>query len=235
MFNEAKQPFGSRELRQAVSYAVDRAAITHAVYFDTASPIDAIFNPAIWTYNAAYHPYLKRDVVRAKQLMAQAGRPNGFPLPLVTYNDNPQFQQEAELIKDQLTEVGIDVTIQLMDRPALTATLRAGEHQVALGTITGGLDPDSWVYPWFSSKGAQNSYTRYNNPDVDRLLELGRTTLDLAARKPLYQQVQKLIVDDAAFCVLLNNTVAALSRANVHNVPLGPTPAVGASQVWKSV
>jgi hypothetical protein len=59
-------------------------------------------------------------------------------------------------------------------------------------------------------------------------------TLDPPARKPLYQQAQKLIVDAAAFCVLFDPTTAALSRAKVHNVPLGPTPVVGASQVWKS-
>jgi len=233
-FNEAKQPFGSKELRQAVCYAVDRAAINHAAYFDTGLPLDVIFNPAIWTYDAAYHPYLKRNVARAKQLLVQAGRPDGFAFSLLANSAPPELPQAAELLKDQLKEVGIDVTIQLVQAPALVAAVNAGQHQVAYLIVTGGFDPDSWIYPAFSSKGANNSFTHYNNPDVDRLLEQARTTLDPAARKPLYQQAQKLIVDDAAVCVLLSPTVAALSRANVHNLPLGPTPAVGASQVWKS-
>jgi len=233
-FNEAKPPFGSRELRQAVSFAVDRTAITHAVWFDTALPIDAVFSPAIWAYDAAYHPYLKRDVARAKQLLAQAGLPNGFAFTLLTRNENPAFQQGAELIKDQLKEIGVDVTIQLTDTSAFNAALKAGEHQVGFSGAASGLDPDSWVYPRFSSKGAQNSYTHYNSPDVDRLLEQARTTLDAAARKTLYQQAQKLIVDDAAVCVLYTPNVPALTRANVHNAPLAPTSAVGASQVWKT-
>jgi peptide/nickel transport system substrate-binding protein len=233
-FNEAKQPFGSRELRQAVSYAIDRGAITHAAWFDTALPLDVIFNPMIWTYDATYHPYLKRDLAEAKQLLAKAGRPDGFALSLLVNNDPPQLQQAAELIKDQLREIGIDVTIQLMQGPALAAALQAGQHQVGLSVTVPGLDPDSWAYPLFSTKGAFNSFTHYNNPEVDRLLELARTTLDPAARKPLYQQAQRLIVDDAAVCFLLSPTTAGLSRTNVHNVPLGPTPAVGASQVWKT-
>jgi len=233
-FNEAKQPFGSRELRQAVCYAIDRAAITHAIWFDTALPLDAVFGAAVWTYDAAYHPYLKRDVAKAKQLLAQAGRPNGFSLTLLTANGTPVQQQVPELIKDQLKEIGVDVTIRLLESSALGAALRAGEHQVGYAGWPAGLDPDSWVYPVFSSKGAFNAWTHYNNPEVDSLVEQARTTLDAAARKPLYQQAQKLIVDDAAVCAVLNPTVAALSRANVHNVPLGPTPAVGASQVWKS-
>jgi len=127
------------------------------------------------------------------------------------------------------------MSIQLVELPAWGAAMRAGEHQVGYnGGPPAPPDPDSWSYPWFSSKGAQNSFTRYSNSDVDRLLEQARTTLDPAARKPLYQQAQKLIMDDAAVCILLSPTTAALSRANVHNVPLGPTPAVGASQVWKS-
>jgi ABC-type transport system substrate-binding protein len=137
----------------------------------------------------------------------------------LTTDDPPFWQQGAELIKDQLAEIGVDVTIQLLDNPEVNAALKAGQPQLGYGGTPGnGPDPDSWVYPYFSSKGALNSFTHYNNPDVDKLLE----------------QAQKLILDDAAVCVLFEATTAALSRANVHDVPLGPTPAVGASQVWKS-
>jgi len=233
-FNEAKQPFGIREVRQAIAFAIDRAAINHAVWFDTALMTDVIFTPAVWAYDDAYHPYLKRDLARAKQLLAQAGHPNGFAFELLTRGDNTGFQQAAELIKDQLQEAGIDVTIRLVANTAFTAARRAGEHQVAYGGTNPGLDPDGWVYPYFSSKGALNSDTHYSNPEVDSLLERARTTLDPAVRKTLYQQVQRLIMDDAAVCPVSDNSTPALSRANVHNVPLGPTAAVGASQVWKS-
>ena len=233
-FNQARQPFGSRELRQAISYAVDRAAISHAVFFDTALPLDAIFSPAIWTYDADYHPYLRRDLSKAKQLLAQAGLPRGLAFTLITRSNPPIFQQAAELIKDQLKEIGADMTIQLVDVPALVSAMKAGEHQVGYQALGSGPDPDSWVYPDFSSKGAANSFTHYQNKDVDSLLGRARTTLDPAARRPLYQQAQRLIVDDAAACELFDPTVAALSRASIHNVPLGPTPAVGASQVWKT-
>jgi len=233
-FNEAKQPFGSREIRQAIAFAIDRTAINHAVWFDTALMTDVIFTPAVWTYDDAYHPYLKRDVARAKQLLAQAGRPNGFAFELLTRNNPPMFQQVAEFMKDQLREAGIDVTIRLAENTAFNAAEKAGEHQVVYGGTNPGLDPDGWVYPYFSSKGALNAYTRYANANVDGLLERARTTLDPAVRKTLYQQVQRLILDDAAVCPVSGNSTPALSRANVHNVPLGPTPAVGASQVWKS-
>jgi peptide/nickel transport system substrate-binding protein len=233
-FNEVKPPFGSREVRQAIAFAIDRAAINHAVWFDTAQMTDVIFTPAVWVYEDAYHPYLKRDVARAKQLLAQAGHPSGLDFELLTRSDSPAWQQAAELMKDQLGEAGMTVTIRLAENTAVNAALKAGQHQVAYQGSNPGLDPDGWVYPYFSSKGALNSDTRYANAEVDSLLERARTTLDTATRKTLYQQAQRLILDDAAVCPVFDNNTPALSRANVHNVPLGPTPAVGASQVWKS-
>jgi len=233
-FNQAREPLVSMAVRQAISLAIDRPAINHAVFFDTALPLDAIFSPAIWAYDDGYHPYLKRDVARAKQLLAQAGRPDGLAVELVTRTGAPAFQQTVELIKDQLKGIGVDVTLRLLESPAVLAALKAGQHQIGYQPINGGPDPDDWAYPYFCSNGALDAYTHYSNPDVDRLLEQARTTLDAAVRKTLYQQAQKLIVSDAAVCVVCDSTRCALSRASVHNVPLGPTPAVGASQVWKT-
>jgi peptide/nickel transport system substrate-binding protein len=233
-FNETKPPLDSKEVRQAISFAIDRAAINRAAFFDTALTLDVIFSPAVWAFDDGYHPYLKRDLARAKQLLAQAGKPNGFAVSLLTRSNNPIYQQGAELIKDQLREAGIDVTIQLLENPASVAAMKAGEHQVAYIPGDRSPDPDGPVYPFFSTKGAVNAYTHYSNPEVDALLEKGRTILDPAARKSIYQQAQRLIVDDAAVCVVVADQLTALSRANVHNVPLGPTPAVGASQVWES-
>jgi peptide/nickel transport system substrate-binding protein len=92
----------------------------------------------------------------------------------------------------------------------------------------------SWVYKHFSSKGRLNARSHYNNPDVDRLLDQARTELDPPKRKPLYQQAQKQFMDDAVFCMLFLSRISSLSTAKVKNYPIGPTPAVGVSQVWKT-
>lgn len=233
LFNEAKEPFGSREVRQAISYAVDRAAMAHGVWFDTALPLDVIFTPATWASDVGYHPYLRRDLGRARQLLAQAGKPNGFACTLLFTSGAPINQQGAELIKDQLNEIGIDAALQQLELAKELDAFRAGAHQIARYQWLGGPDPDSWVYPQFSSKGGLNAFTHYRNPAVDRLLEQARATLELSARKPLYQQAEKLIMADAPICVLYAPTAAAISTSRVHDVPLGPTPA-GASQVWKT-
>lgn len=234
VFNEAKEPFKSKELRQAISYAIDRGAIAKSVFFDVATALDVVFPSSVWAADPAYHPYLKRDLNRAKQLLAQAGKPNGYAFALMTTAGDPNTQQTAELIKDQLKEAGIEMQIQPLEFAKLTQALTAGEHEAGVIGWNATYDPDDWVYNHFSTKGSLNLRSHYSNPEVDRLLEQARTTLDPARRKPLYQQAQQLFMGDAVFCVLYDRNTADLCTSKVQNYPLGPTPAVGVSRVWKT-
>jgi peptide/nickel transport system substrate-binding protein len=234
LFNEQKDPFGDKLVRQAISYAIDRAVITKNVYFDTALPLDVIFAPSIWTYDPSYHPYLQRDVAKAKQLLAQAGKSSGVSFTYTTSTGSPTGQQTAELIKDQLSEAGIQMTIAQVEFAKLIEAATNGDYQAANIGWSAGYDPDGWVYNHFSTKGSLNARTHYSNPQVDQLLEQARTTLDNNQRKPLYQQAQKLIVGDAVFCWFLDSNNENVSLKKVQNYPIGPTPAVGVSQVWKT-
>ena len=234
-FNQQKEPFGNKEIRQAIAYAVDRAPIATNVLFDTVVATDVIFNPSIWAYEPGYHPYLKRDVAKAKQLLAQAGKPNGFSFSFLIATGSPAGQQWAELLKDQVKDAGIEMTITDLDFPKQITAVTAGDYQASTIGWGPGYDPDSFVYSHFSTKGPLNARTHYNNPQVDSLIDQARTTLDANARKPLYQQIQRIVIgDDAVFCILYNTTSADVSLKKVQNYPLGPTAAVGLSQVWKT-
>lgn len=231
--NQAREPFNSRELRQAVSYAVDRDVIVRNVFFDTAVPLDVIFAPSSWANDPDYHPYLGRDLGKARQLLARAGRAGGFSFTYTTSAGDPNQLSLAELIKDQLKEAGIEMAIEEIEFGTLTQALSAGRYQAAFLGWTATYDPDDWVYSLFSTKGSLIGRSHYSNPDVDLLLEQARARLDPTERKALYQQAQRLIVGDAVVCVLCDKNLAALSRRGVRSLPLGPTPAVGVSQVWK--
>lgn len=221
-------------MRQAIAYAVDRNPIATDILFDTVLPTDVLFSPAIWTYDPSYHPYLKRDVAKAKQLLAQAGKPNGFAFNFLIASGSPAGQQWAVLLKDQLKEAGIDVTIQQLDFPKQITAVTADQYDVATIGWGPGYDPDSFVYSHFSTKGPLNKRTHYSNPQVDMLIDQGRTTLDPAQRKPIYQQIQKLVIGDGVFGIIYNSKVIDLTSKKVQNFPLGPAPAVGVSQVWKT-
>lgn len=228
-FNVTREPFNSRELRQAVSYAGDRGALVQSLFERQAPPLDVIFGESSWAYDRDYHPYLTRDVAKAKQLLAQAGRPNGFAFTLL----NSAPQQLSELIQDQLREAGIGVSIQQLEFPALQTAQRKGEQQAALSGWGGDVDPSAQVNPHFSSVGFQNFQSRYHSPDLDPILLRAQTTLDMAERKPLYQQAQRLIMSDAPYCMLFSNLSTTLSSRKVHDYPLRIGDTVSLGQVWK--
>ncbi len=87
----------------------------------------------IWAADPDYHPYLKRDVGKAKQLLAQAGKAGGFSFTLMISTGDPNLQHTAELIKDQLKEAGIDMSIQAIE----FAKLIIREANVALSPGVG--------------------------------------------------------------------------------------------------
>lgn len=228
-FNEAREPFNSRELRQAVSYALDRQALVESGWGPGIDPLDVLFSPSQWAHDPDYHPYLKRDLGRAKQLLAQAGKPNGFAFTVLT----PLAPAALELAQAQLREVGINMSISHTDVPTYVATMGRGEHQAGAFGFTGTIDPSSIVHPFFLSNGSNNRWTGYQNPDVDALLNQAQTTLDRERRKVLYQQAQRLIMADAAFCITAPQVLYSLTSSKVHDFPTFIGSPVTLAAVWK--
>lgn len=234
-FNCTKEPFNRVELRQAVNFAIDRQEIAEHLLYGTVEPLDVLYGPPMWTAEQGYHPYLRRNVGAVKPLLDQAGKPGGFGFTLLISAGSPELQSLAELLQQHLAGAGIDMAIRQVEFAKLTQSLNAGEHQAAFLGWTANYDPDEWVYPLFSSKGSVSARIGYKNADVDRLLDQARTSLDATARITLYQQAQRHIIDDAAIAVVYNKLNANVSAAGVLGLPLGPTSAVGVSQVWKTV
>ncbi|HBS91153.1 MAG TPA: glutathione ABC transporter substrate-binding protein, partial [Erysipelotrichaceae bacterium] len=115
-------------------------------------------------------------------------------------NENQQRMDIAEIVQDQLAEVGIVVTIEIVEWTKYLADTAAGEHDMfILGWTTVTADADYGLYALFhsSAKGTAGNRTFYGNDEVDRLLDLGRTTADQNARLAAYREAQEIIRDDA--------------------------------------
>lgn len=229
-----REPFNHPAARRALALALDREQIRRTVYFDNGKVLDGPVPESIsWAY-AATHPYLKRDLGRAKQELAAAGRPNGFKFTFQISNASPELQQVAELIKDQLREVGMEMEIQLLDFAAAMANGQKGDYQALALGWSGDTDPDT-LNTLLSSRSAFN-LARYNNPRMDSLLDSGRATLDQARRGEIYRQAQALFFEDSPFTVYFNAPRISTVRRAVQHYPQsynGHWGAVDFDQVWK--
>jgi peptide/nickel transport system substrate-binding protein len=201
--NEARKPFDDVTVRRAVAYALDREAITKAAKFGQATVNQtAIPEGSQWYYD--YAPY-DRDPQKAKQMLAQAGVKN-LSMDLMVTSEYPETVRAAQVISSELGDVGIKVKIRTLDFGQWLDEEGKGNFDSFMLGWLGNLDPDEYYYAQHHT-GASFNFQKYSNPQVDKLLEQGRTETDESARKQDYDQAAKLIVDDASYIYLYNPDV----------------------------
>jgi peptide/nickel transport system substrate-binding protein len=232
-----KEPFNNPAARRALSYAIDREQILQAVYFGNGRVVDTQIPETIgWAYDKDLHPYLKQNKEKAKAELAAAGKPNGFKFTLQVPSNSPQAQQLAELIKDQVKQVGIEIEIQQIEFATIIANANRGEFQAFALSFTGGLDPDDYLYSLYYTKAGQN-LNRYSNPALDKLLDEGRNTLDTAKRAEAYKQVVKILADDQPIITYYSGPQLRTVRKSVQDYPTTYNGYWGArdwDKVWKT-
>ena len=128
-FNTQKEPFTNPAVRRAIAYAIDREQIRQAVYFGLGQalqlPVPAVLP---WAYAKDNLPYTTRDVAKAKQELQTAGI-SDVSFTFQISNASPQLQQIAELIQNQLKDVGITMEIQLLEFATMVQNGNTGEYQ----------------------------------------------------------------------------------------------------------
>ena len=224
-FNTAKAPFDDVRVRQAINYAVNMDAIVNAVYMGTGAPSKGPLGPNVWASNQNLEPY-GYNVERAKELMAEAGYADGFSTTIWT-NENQSRIDIAEILQNQLREIGINADAQVLEWGAYLDGTAAGEHQMfILGWVTVTGDPDYGLYALFHSSqhGEAGNRTFYTNPRVDELLDIGKVSIDADEREAAYLEAQELIRDDAPWIFTWTGEELTATAGNVvgfRNHPAG--------------
>lgn len=201
--NEKKKPFNDVRVRQAFAWAIDRDAIAEAARLGAAQVNQtAIPRTSAWYYD--YAPY-RTDPVRARTLLQQAGVKN-LKVDFMVTSEYPETVAVARVMKEQLSEVGITLNVRIEDFAGWLADEAAGTFDGFMLNRLGSVDPDEFYYSQHVSKGS-NNYQKFSNPQVDKLLEQGRTETDQVQREEAYESAARLIVDQASYVYLYNPNV----------------------------
>lgn len=219
MYQDTVPAFGSREVRQAMNWAIDKNALGKVTY-GSSSPWGAPFPKGLADFTSTFTPY-GYDPKRAKQMLAQAGYKNGFSVTLTVAADAP-FPDIAQVVAQQLGAVGVHVTLNQVGSNALYSleyAEQAGRKKLQMST-------DSWymvqptpadeVNALYVTKASSN-YCGYSNPQVDNLAKQALSEFDPVARNKLYAQIQQLIGDDAPFVFLASTDWLAGVSQRVGN------------------
>lgn len=204
-FNNQKKPFNDIKVRQAISYALDTTSIVNTVWRGIGKVAVGPIGPNV-KYSDKSLTVHEYNVQKAKELLKEAGYPNGFKTTIWT-NNKKERQDMATIMQSQLKEVGIDVQIKVLEWGAYLDALSKGQQDMfMIGWTCQSPDPDMAVYaPLHSSKaGPGGNYSFFKDPKVDDLIMKGRTMKDSDERKEVYTEIQKEVVDQAPWVFLLN-------------------------------
>lgn len=223
-FNTKKAPFDKKEVRQAIATAINIDDIIDAVYKGSAQKGDSLVGPKVKGYSNKPQHYAYNPE-KAKQMLAEAGYPNGFKTKIWT-NDNPLRRDIAVILQDQLKQVGIDADIETLEWGAfLDGTARGDQDMFILGWVTVTGDADYGLFPLLhtSSFGGGGNRAFYDNPQIDDLLVKAKTSVDPKERDAIYEQIQVIAQEDMPYYVIGYPTQNAAVQKNVENFKLKPS------------
>ena len=218
------------EVRQALAYAIDRQAVIRHVLNGLGTLADGILPAGHWAHEANV-PRYGYDPDRAAQLLDQAGFPDpdgDGPQPRfqLTYKTSQQEEGRriAEVLQEQLRQVGIAVEIRSFEWGTFFGDIRAGNFQLYALTWVGVTEPDIFHYVFHSQSvppaGANRGH--YVNAQLDALLDAGRRSMSPEARRASYSQAQILIATELPYVPLWHRTNVAVLRSTFTGYQ--PTP-----------
>jgi oligopeptide transport system substrate-binding protein len=214
-------PFKDKRVREAISLAVDRDGMVKGLQGGAGFALYGSITPGI----AGYAPVAKipYDPARARQLLTEAGYPDGKGLPPLEIQATPVEKDELAYLADHFKKVlGMDVSVKVVERATHIKQMNAGEVAFFPWGWTADY-PDALYFLsqlWYTP--SPYNRVRWHNEAYDKLIDAAKITADDAARYKIYAQAEKVLLDDWAMAPLYIRMQLSLMQPNVKDVHLTP-------------
>ena len=231
-------PFRDVKVRQAINYGIDRNAIVKIALSGYGTPAGSVMPPMLyWDPNLKPYPY---NPTKAKALLAQSKYPHGFKTDLIEVSGDLSGNATAVLVKAELAQIGIDVTIK--DYELLTAYAKEDERNGNPVANMGQrfwtndiVDPQELIsFVAEPSTGDNGLSTWYVNPQMTALAQQAEVELDAAKRRALYYKIQEISYNDAQMVVLDYQPYRYASGNWVHGFRASPLGVYQLDKIWLS-
>jgi len=227
--NTTRAPFNDKKVRQALMYSVDRDVVNKVAFFNTGAPsYGPIPPPVSWAFDPSFKPY-KRDIAKAKQLLAEAGHADGVAFS-ITVVASPLQLRIAQIIQAQAQEAGFKVSVKQVDATSLITVLQKRDFDICYSPWSGRPDPDGNMFNYFTKTG-QNNFAGYDSGEVDDLLRKARASSNQNDRAKMYRQAQQMISDDAPMLFLHFDSTLQGASKKLHWTPY-PDNAFRLGDAW---
>lgn len=214
-FNYKQGPMSDVRVRQAINASIDREEFDKGSALGLYEVANTLLPKEHWAYSAAVGGGGdKRDVDKARKLLAEAGFGDGLELSLIGYSDQSS-QQRAEILIEQLRPAGIRIKLTSVALPEATAQyFAAGQGDMLLSAWTGRPDP-TLSYSLMFGTGAFYNAGRTGTPELDAAIAQTRLSSDQAERAKAFAAVQAMVREQALFAPLLFQSQIVAHTAKV--------------------
>ena len=231
--NNAVKPFDDVRVRQALCYGVDKQGIIDRAFDGYGIPLGTSMFPSFGKYyDESLTDYYTHDVEKAKELLTEAGYPNGFDMTISVPSNYQPHVDTAEVIKEQLKDIGVNVTILPVEWGVwLSDVYGAREYQ---STITGLTSDNMTARKLLERFGSQigNNFTNYNNSEYDEILAKAVTSTSDEEQTALYRQLEVNLTENAANVYIQDMADLVAVRNGVEGLTFYPLYVLDVSTLY---
>jgi ABC-type transport system substrate-binding protein len=215
-------------VRQALAYAIDRDAYNKAINRGLYKIANTPFGTGLFPHKQV-DGYPGYDLAKAQQLVRDYAKP--IKIKLAT-SSAPSSVLAGQALQQMWKKAGIETELVPTEAAEGIRRAFARDYQTMLFRWAGGTDPDKNEYQFFHSKGGIN-LVGFNDPEMDRLLEAGRATIDRADRLKIYRQINNKLAKDLPYLFLTYFENISLASRAVKGLPIVPDGLLRPHSAWK--
>ena len=212
-------PLRFQKIRQAINYGFNRKKMMLYLRNSIGIAAESGFVPAgLPSFDSVAVPGYHYDIDKAKQLLAEAGYPNGKNLPEIKLLTIPIYGDLGTYIANELLQVGIKVQVEVIQKSLLMEQTSKSQAPFFRGSwIADYPDAENYLGVFYGKNPAPPNYTRYKNPVFDLLYEKALSEKNDSLRYKLYQQMDRIIISDAPVVPLWYDMAIHLVHLNIQN------------------
>jgi len=213
-------PLRLRAVRQAINYGFDRRKMMIHLRNSLGLPAESGFVPAgLPSFDSSLVKGYHYDPQKARQLLAQAGYPDGKGLPVIKLLTVSIYADFASFIAKELEELGFKIQVETVQKSLLLEQTAKSQALFFRGSwLADYPDAENYLSVFYSRNPAPPNYTRYKNPAFDRLYEQALQETNDSSRDRLYRQMDQLVIDDAPVVPLWYDEVVHLVNPRVKGL-----------------
>jgi peptide/nickel transport system substrate-binding protein len=196
--NSSRPPLDVKEVRQAISCAIDRQELIDTALLGEGVPTGPFVEGIFKTEPFDGLPCDGPDKDMARQLLADGGQPDGFSMEtIIITGENESGINIAQNLQAQLAEIGVDLELQPLETNIYVDRWLEADFDSALSENGSGPDPHHTYAKYFTSTGNFQNVAGLNTPELDDLFAEGQATTDPEARVPIYHQISQILLDES--------------------------------------